>query len=70
MASCPEKLLEVFEEFELDLEVEGILKKVKEEWVLDPGVTQFGEELEKERERLRRAAQAAQAARATYVRQH
>ena len=27
MATCPEKLLEQFEEFELDLEVEDILKK-------------------------------------------
>jgi len=35
MASCPEKLLEQFEEFEADLEVEEILKKVKQEWVFD-----------------------------------
>jgi len=45
MASCPEKLLEEFEAFELDLEVETILKKVKEECVLDPGVSEFGEQL-------------------------
>ena len=45
MASCPEKLLEAFEEFETDLEVESILKKVKAELVLDPGVVEFGEKL-------------------------
>ena len=66
MASCPEKLLEEFEEFQ----VEEILSEIKKEWVLDPGVSEFGELLEEERKRLRRAAQAAQAARATYVRQH
>ena len=65
MASCPEKLLEEFEEFQ----VEQILAEIKKEWVLDPGVTQFGEQLEKERERLRRAAQAAQAAREALVKQ-
>ena len=62
MASCPEKLLEKFEAFQVD----EILSEVKKEWVLDRGVTQFGEELE-ERARLK---QAAQAARATYVKQH
>jgi len=56
MATCPEKLLEQFEEFELDLEVEDILKKVKEECVLDQGVTQFGQQL-KHREEEKRAAQ-------------
>ena len=55
MASCPEKLLEIFEEFELDLEVEEILKKVKEECVLDSGVSEFGEKL-KERERQKQAS--------------
>ena len=63
MASCPEKLLEKFEEFQ----VEEILSEIKKEWVLDPGVSEFGELLEEERKRLR---QAAQAARANYVRQH
>jgi len=58
-----------FEEFELDLEVEEILKKMKEECVLDQGVSEFAEWL-KQRDRLKQAAQAAQAARATYVQQH
>ena len=69
MASCPEKLLEKFEAFQL----EQILAEIKKEWVFDEGVTEFGELLEEEKERLRRAAQAAQAAqaaRATYVREH
>ena len=66
MASCPEKLLEEFEAFQ----VEQILAEIKKEWVFDKGVTEFGELLEEEKERLRRAAQAVQAARATYVRQH
>ena len=68
MDSCPENLLEAFEEFELDLEVEEILKKVKEELTLDLGVSEFGEQLLEERRR-RQAAQAAQTARATYVQQ-
>ena len=51
-----ENLLEDFEEFELDLEVEEILKKVKADCVLDQGVTQFAEQLE-ERDRRKRAAQ-------------
>ena len=50
MASRHEKLLEAFEEFEGDLEVEDILKKVKVELVLDPSVVEFGEKL-KRRER-------------------
>ena len=58
MASCQEKLLEEFEEFELDLEVKEILNKVKEELALDRGVTSFGEEL-KLREEEKRAAQTA-----------
>jgi len=45
MDSRHENLLEAFEEFELDLEVEDMLKKVKAELVLDEGVTRFGEEL-------------------------
>ena len=57
MASCPDELLEEFEAFQVD----EILSEVKKEWVLDQGVTQFGEELE-ERARLKQAAQAARAA--------
>ena len=45
-----EKLLEAFEDFEVDLEVEEILEKVKRELVLDPSVVEFGEKL-KRRER-------------------
>ena len=60
-----DKLLEVFETLEADLEVEDILKKVKEEWALDSSVTEFGEKL-KEREQLKEAAQATRAARAAY----
>ena len=70
MDSAHEKLLEAFEDFEADLEVEEILKKVKAELaVLDNDVTEFGEKL-KEREQLKRAAQATRAARATYFHQH
>ena len=58
MDSCPEKLLEAFEELEADLEVEDILKKVKADLVLDPSVVEFGEKL-KRRERLKQTAQAA-----------
>ena len=47
-----EKLLE----FELDLEVEEILKKVKADRVPDQGVTQFAQQLE-ERYRQKRTAQ-------------
>ena len=72
-ASCPEKLLEAFEQFQ----VEQILSEIKKEWVLDPGVSEFGELLEEERKRLRqrlkggeKAIEAAQAGRATYVREH
>ena len=64
MEVAHEELLEALEEFQLDLEVEEILKKVKTEWVLDQGVTEFGEKL-KEREQLKQAAQATRAARAT-----
>ena len=65
-----EKLLEAFEDFELDLEVEEILANVKKECVLDEGVSEFGQLLEEERKRLKQAAQGAQGARATYVRDH
>ena len=60
-----DKLLETFETFEADLEVEEILKKVKEELALDSSVTEFGEKL-KQREQLKEAAQAVRAARAAY----
>ena len=60
-----DKLLEALDEFEADLEVETILKKVKEELALDDTVTEFGEQL-KERERQKGVAQATRAARATY----
>ena len=63
-----DELLETFETFEADLEVEEILKKVKEELALDSSVTEFGEKL-KEREQLKEAAQAVRAARATYFHQ-
>ena len=63
-----DKLLEVFERFEADLEVEEILRKVKEDLTLDSSVTEFGEKL-KEREQLKEAAQATRAARATYFHQ-
>ena len=51
-----EKLLEDFEEFELDLEVEEILAKVKADCVLDQGVTQFAQQL-KQGEEEKRVAQ-------------
>jgi len=56
MDSAHEKLLEKLEDFEADLEVEEILKKVKVELLLDQGVTEFGELLEEERKRFRQAA--------------
>jgi len=68
MASGYEKLLEEFESFEADLEVEEILAKVKADCVFDRGVTEFAEQL-KERERLKQVAQATRAARATHVQQ-
>ena len=64
MEVAHEELLEALEEFEVDLEVEDILKKVRAELVLDSSVTEFGELL-KEREQLKQAAQATRAARAT-----
>ena len=65
MEVAQDKLLEAFETFEADLEVEEILKKVEAEWVLDDTVTEFGEKL-KEREQLKAAAQATRAARAAH----
>ena len=65
MDSCQEKLLETFEEFELDLEVEDILKKVKQELLLkDEGFSEFVErvkelEPEKVEAQRRRREQAA-----------
>ena len=65
MDSRHEKLLEAFEKFEADLEVEDILKKVKVELVLnDEDIREFGEGLLEERRRRRQAARAAQAVRA------
>jgi len=69
MTPRQDQLLEEFESFEADLEVEDILKKVKKDGIRDQGVTSFGEEL-KERERQKQAAQAAQAAREAQVEQH
>ena len=63
MEVAHEELLEKFEDFEADLEVETILKKVEEELSLDSSVTEFGEKL-KQREQLKQAAQATRAARA------
>ena len=68
MDSAHEKLLEDFEKFEEQLEVEAILEKVKVELLLDSGVIEFGELL-KERERLKQAAQATRTARATRLHQ-
>jgi len=56
-----ENLLEDFESFELDLEVETILTKVKKDCVLDEGVTEFAEKL-KLREEEKRTAQVAREA--------
>ena len=65
MEVAHDELVEAFEEFEADLEVEDILKKVKEELAVSGlrHVTEFGEKL-KEREQLKEAAQATRAARA------
>jgi len=52
-----ENLLSVFEAFELHLEVEAILKKVKADRVPDQSVTQCAEELQ-QREHQKRTAQA------------
>ena len=68
MEVAHKELLEALDEFEADLEVETILKKVKEELALDDTVTEFGEQL-KERERQKGVAQATRAARATYFHQ-
>jgi len=56
-----EKLLEAFEDFECDLEVQTILKKVKEDCVFDRGVSKFAEQL-KQGDRGKQAAQAARQA--------
>ena len=46
MEGVQEKLLEDFEEFEQDLEVEQALEKVKEEWLLkDENFAAFAETL-------------------------
>jgi len=66
MASGYEKLLEEFESFEADLEVETILKKVKEDLVFDQGLTEFGEKLKLREEEK----QAAQREREVLVEQH
>jgi len=64
MDSRHEKLLEAFEEFELDLEVEEILKKVKRELLVeDENLAEFTERLkqlepEKVEAQRRRAEQA------------
>ena len=68
MEAAHEELLKEFEDFEEQLKVDEILEKVKAEWVLDSGVTEFGELL-KERERLKQAAQATRTARATRLHQ-
>ena len=68
MEVAHKELLEAFEKLEADLEVDEILKKVKEELALDDTVTEFGEQLI-ERERQKGAAQATRAARATYFHQ-
>ena len=61
MATGPENLLEAFKDFEVDLEVDEILEKVKVELALDDSVEQFGERL-KEREEEKRVAQTAREA--------
>ena len=52
-----DKLLKEFETFELDLEVEEILNKVKRDCVQDKSVDQFAQQL-KEKDQQKRAAQA------------
>jgi len=64
MASCPEKLLEIFEKFQ----VEQVLNEVKE-WSIDDGdIRAYGEELLEEKRKRRQLAQAAQTARHIYMR--
>ena len=66
MDSSLENLLNKFEKFEVD----EILNEVKE-WTVDDGdIREFGEALLEERRKRRQLAQAAQAARHTYVQQH
>ena len=73
MDSAHEKLLETFEEFEVDLEVEEILKKVKADLAVfgnDEDIREFGEQLLEERRKRNLVVKATQAARHTYVQQH
>ena len=66
MDSSVDDLLNKFEKFEVD----EILNEVKG-WVLEDGdIREFGEALLEERRKRRQLAQAAQAARHTYVQQH
>jgi len=67
MASSPENLLKEFEKFQ----VQQILDEVKK-WTVDEDedIREFGEQLLEERRKRRQLAQAAQAARHTYVQQH
>ena len=67
------ELLEAFETFEVDLEVNEILKQVKADLAVfgnDEDIREFGEALLEERRQRRQLAQAAQAARHTYVQEH
>ena len=64
------ELVEAFEEFEADLEVNAILDEVKKWSIDDEDIREFGEALLEERRKRRQLAQAAQAARHTYVQEH
>ena len=66
MDSSLEKLLEVFEEFQVD----EILDEVKKWAVDDQDIREYGEELLEERRKRRQLAQAAQTAWHIYVQQH
>ena len=66
MDSSLEKLLEEFETFE----VKQVLNEVKKWSIDDQDIREYGEELLEERRKRRQLAQAAQAARHTYVQQH
>ena len=66
MDSHHENLLEEFEVFE----VNAILDEVKKWSIDDEDIREFGEALLEERRKRRQLAQAAQAARHTYVQQH
>ena len=61
------ELVKAFEEFEADLEVNAILDEVKKWSIDDEDIREFGEALLEERRKRRQLAQAAQAARHTYV---